>query len=161
MENVMPSLVSEGKAITVLLIIRQQPIVYNNGSRLCGDIFRPVGLRRKNYDTVCIVENSHAQVDSVMGKELVILRHTEIALDKCFYINRRGMREDLRLEVRNKTIADSINFFPTQNRDTVSFDTERGIVHWRSLPLSITKLLDKTHPIGFVCIQITGGTQSG
>ena len=155
----MAGLMAEGKAVAVLLVFFQQAVVDDDSPRFGSDVFSPLVDGIEDRHLVGVVEYGHAQVDPIVGKELVVGRHAQIAFDEAFDVHRGRVFQDIRLEVTDKPFTESIQFFLADNGNTVLLDSEGGIVHRRILPLSLPEFLYKPQPVSFACIQVTSGAQ--
>ena len=155
MEDVMPTLMSERKAVTMSLALIQKAVVDDDGTGLGADILRPICGRVKNRHLIGVVKNSHPKVHAIVGQILIIRRHSEIEFDKALDVHGRGVRQDFRLKILYETLSDGIDLGFAQNRYAVVLHSKRGSVHLYKLPLSLLELLDELQPVGLTCIQIT------
>lgn len=159
MQNVVAGLVAEGKAVAVLLVFFQQTVVNDDSPRFRSNVFGPLIDRVKDRHLVGVVEYSHAEVDPIVGKELVVRSHAEITLDEAIDIHGGWILQNLRLEVTDESFSNGIKFLFADNGNTVLLDSEGGIVHRRLLPLSLFEFLYKPQPVSLACIQVTSGAQ--
>ena len=83
MEDTVPSFVplSETKAV-LLLFIFNQATVDDYSIRICMNVLRPIGEWIIYWNLVCLVENSHSQINPVMGKELEVWCHSHVEFQK-------------------------------------------------------------------------------
>lgn len=134
MQNVMAGLVAEGKAVAVLLVLFQQAVVNDDSPRFGSDVFSPLIDGIKDRHLGGVVEYSHAQVDPVVGEELIIGRHAQIAFDEAIDVHGGRVLQDFRLEITDESFTEGIQFLFADNRNTVLLDSEGGIVHRRFYP---------------------------
>ena len=87
-EDVVAGLMAEGKAVAVLLVFFQQAVVDDDSPRFGSDVFSPLVDGIEDRHLVGVVEYGHAQVDPIVGKELVVGRHAQIAFDEAFDVHR-------------------------------------------------------------------------
>ena len=152
MEDVMPTLMSERKAVTMSLAHIQKAVVDDDGTGLGADILRPICGRVKNRHLIGVVKNSHPKVHAIMGQILIIRRHSEIEFNKALNVHGRGVRQDFRLKILYETLSDGIDLGFAQNRYAVVLHSKRGSY---KLPLSLPELLNELQPVSLACIKVT------
>ena len=155
MEDVMPTLMSERKAVTMPLALIQKAVVDDDGTGLGTDVLRPICGRVKNRHLIGVVKYSHPKVHAIVGQILIIRRHSEIEFDKALDVHGRGIRQDFRLKILYETLSDGIDLGFAQNRYAVVLHSKRGSVHLYKLPLSLPELLDELQPVSLACIKVT------
>ena len=159
MKNVVAGLVAEGEAVAVLLVFFQQAVVDDDSPRFGSNVLSPLVDGIEDRHLIGVVEYSHAEVDPIVGKKLVVRRHAQIAFDEAFDIHGGGVLQDFRLEIADELFAEGIQFLFTDNRNTVLLDSEGGSVHRQILPLSLLEFLYKPQPVSLACVQVTSGAQ--
>ena len=155
----MAGLMAEGKAVAVLLVFFQQTVVNDDSPRFGSDVFCPLIDGVEDRHLVGVVEYGHAEVDTIVRKELVVRRHAQIAFNEAIDVHGSRILQNIRLEVTDESFTNGIKFLFADNGNTVLLDSEGGIVHRRILPLSLFEFLYKPQPVSLACIQVTSGAQ--